>query len=147
MKKGLLLILALTLASCAPTIAGSQSYSPIVMSSAVLPVLATPGQTIYVQYTYPRSAFTIARSRFDDLKIDFGSTSMNGNVASPEARAEWLKLDDSDVPSNWKVSLSSASIKKQVNSTKADRLSTHVQYREQLIFGVQSQRPHRCQEL
>ena len=125
-------MLALTLASCAPTIAGSQSYSPIMMSSAVLPVLATPGQTIFVQYTYPRSAFTIAKSRFDELKIDFRSTTMNGNVASPEARAEWLNMTPVDLPDGWQISLVNAMIRKEIDKTETSSRDINVQYYERV---------------
>ena len=134
MKKTLLPLLALSLSACAPTVMGSQPYSPVVAESASSPVKISPGQTMYVQYVYPRSVLDIADGRFEALAINFEARDVKNDVVSPETKAEWLKLDDSDVPSNWKVSLSSASIKKQVNSTKADRLSTHVQYREQLIL-------------
>ncbi|WP_420593574.1 hypothetical protein [Deinococcus sp.] len=132
MKKALLPLLALSLSACAPTVMGSQPYSPVVADTAISPVKVSPGQTVYIQYVYPRSVLDI-KKHFEALKINFDARNVSNNVLSPEAKAEWLKLDTSEVPSNWQVSLASASIKKQIDSTSTDRLFTNVEYFEQLI--------------
>ena len=107
---------------------GSQPYNPVIASSGLAPVLIAPGQTLYVNYTYPRSVLDISDTRFDVLKINFDSTTMDGNVDSPEARADWLSMTPANLPEGWQISLANAWIRKQISKTTNSARDIRVQY-------------------
>lgn len=129
--KALLLTLPLLLAACAPTQTGSRAVTPQVMASGASPVMLRPGQTVYVQYTYPRDVIKVNDQHFKDLKIDFDNVG-GQNVRSVEAYAGWLALKSAALPRGVTLSLSSASLVKEiVETTNTDR-ATQVRYYERV---------------
>lgn len=126
----LLTVLTLTLSACAPTVMGTQSYNPVVQTTATAPTIVAPGQTVYVQYTYPGDALGVPDSRFDALDINFSSASTSDKVIGPEAEAAWLRMSASDLPAGVQVSLVRATIAKPVSTTTTSGGSVRVTYRE-----------------
>ena len=109
---------------------GTQSYNPVVQTTATAPTIVAPGQTVYVQYTYPGDALGIPDSRFDALDINFGSASSGSDVIGPEAEAAWLRMVASGLPAGVQVSLVRATIAKPVSRTTTSGGSVRVSYRE-----------------
>ena len=115
----LLTMFALGLSACAPTQTGSQSYSPVVQSDTDDVTVVAPGQTVYVQYTYPGAALGVTGERYKELDINFGASRYNDqvNVIGPESDAAWLRMSASGLPAGVQVSLVRATIAKPVNQT------------------------------
>ena len=132
LKLSAFLSLGLTLSACAPTILGSQIFTPVVSSSALTPVSVKAGQTVYVQYSYPRGALDVADARFDNLKISFDQRAANGDVTSQETPATWLNMTVMGLPSTWQVTLADAAIRKEVLGTTFSMSSTNIRYLERL---------------
>ena len=124
--------LMLALAGCAPAATGSQVSIPVVASSALSPVSLMPGQTVYVQYTYPNSLIDVPDARFDALKINFDARENNNEVLSPEAPAVWLNIKVSGLPAGWNVTLAQAYLVKQIGRTRNDSSGTEVRFSDQV---------------
>lgn len=105
--------------------------TPQVMTSLSQPSRVEPGQTVYVQYTYPRSLIDVNDKYFDDLQIDFGDRG-GDNVRSVRAPAGWLTMVPADLPEGVSVSLVGASILKEIVSTRETATATQVRFREQV---------------
>ncbi|WP_240740851.1 hypothetical protein [Deinococcus sp. Arct2-2] len=130
--KKFLLALALPalLASCAPTVMGAQSYSPVVLETPLSAVRIAPGQTVFAQFKYPRGLLGVSENLFDAVIIDFSQRAGVGDVASPENRADWLKMTPSDLPKGVKVELVQAGLLKDIRRTKDKTASVEVSYAE-----------------
>lgn len=126
----LLTVLALGLSACAPTQMGSQSYNPVVQTSARATTTVAPGQTVYAQYTYPGDALSIPDARFEALDINFGAAQYSDKVVGPEAEAAWLRMSASGLPQGVQVSLVSATIAKPISRTNVSGGSVRVTYSE-----------------
>lgn len=129
--KRLLPGLFLLLSACAPTQTGAGSLTPQVMSSYTSPLQVQPGQTLYVQYTYPRGLVRVNDKYFDDLKIDFGNRG-GENVRSVSSPAGWLSMTPLSLPQGISVSLVSGAIMKDVVKTNNSGTSTEVKYYERV---------------
>ncbi|ANE44188.1 hypothetical protein [Deinococcus puniceus] len=130
MKKFLLaLALPALLASCAPAVMGAQPYNPVALETPFSVVRVAPGQTVFVQIKYPRAMLGVSESMFDAVVIDF-TQRVGVDVASPENRAEWLKMTASDLPKGVNVELVQAGLLKDIRRTKDNSASVQVNYAE-----------------
>jgi hypothetical protein len=125
-----LTLLALGLSACAPTQTGSQSYSPVIQTATNAATTVAPGQTVYVQYTYPGEALGISDARFEALDINFGAAQYSDQVVGPEAEAAWLRMSASGLPAGVQVSLVRATIAKPISRTNVSGGSVRVTYNE-----------------
>ena len=128
-KMKLLCVLSagLLFASCAPAVTGSQSFNPVVASSGTAPLQGQAGQTVYVQYTYPRSVFTIPDERYASLYIG----TSNG-VSSSESHASWLSMTPTGLPEGWRISLADAALRKEVVSSALEGDMVRYRYYERV---------------
>ncbi len=128
----LLTILTLTLSACAPMVMGAQSYNPVVQDDVDDVAVVAPGQTIYVQYTYPGAALGVPETRYKNLDINFGGARYSDQVkvVGPEAEAAWLRMSASDLPTGVQVSLVRATIAKSVNQTNHSGDYVQISYRK-----------------
>lgn len=132
LKLVILLGFGVGLSACAPTVLGSQVNAPMVTSSRLSPIHAKAGQTLYVQYVYPRAVLDVADSRFNNLIIDFEDKSVTGNVTSQEAPAPWLNMSVKELPADWQLTLVDAAVRKEIAKTTTSGSSINVRYYEQL---------------
>lgn len=131
MKKFSLLAVSLLLAGCAPSQTGGGSGAPQVMSSPVSPVAIKPGQTLFVQYTYPRGAVEVDDQYFDGLTIDFNNRDID-RVRSVSAPAAWLTMTAQGLPKGLDVSLARAFILKEITRTNNTSTGTQVNFFERV---------------
>ena len=132
MKFAVLLALGLTLSACAPAVLGNQVFAPVVVDSALSPVAAKAGQTLYVQYSYNRGVLDVADARFENLKISFDERTTNGDVRSQETPAPWLNMTARGLPKTWEISLAAAAVRKEVLKTTYSSTSTDIRYVERI---------------
>ncbi|WP_019010243.1 hypothetical protein [Deinococcus aquatilis] len=131
MKKFLFaLALPALLASCAPTMMGTQAYNPILLTTPFSAVRVAPGQTVFVQVKYPRGMLGVSDSLFDAVVIDFDKRGTTGEISSAENRADWLKMTASDLPKGVNVQLVQAGLLKDISRTKEKAASVEVNYSE-----------------
>jgi hypothetical protein len=64
MRSAILLALGLMLSACAPATLGSQVLNPLIGGTGIERAKVQAGQTVYIQYTYPRSFFDLSDQRF-----------------------------------------------------------------------------------
>ncbi len=134
-----LLSSSLVLSACAPAILGGQASAPVVSNTALSPLHAKAGQTVYVQYTYPQTYLDVPDRHFDSLVIDFGSTNfVNGNVNSQETPAPWLSLTSKGLPATWQISIADAAVRKEIVKTSTSGYTTDVRYynRMRVVYKV-----------
>ncbi|MFB9993666.1 hypothetical protein ACFFLM_17015 [Deinococcus oregonensis] len=131
MKK-LLFTLAIPalLASCAPAVVGAQSYNPVALETPLSVVRVAPGQSLFVQIKYPRNMLGVPESLFDAVVINFAQRAGVGDVASPENRADWLKMTASDLPKGVNVELIQAGLMKDIRRTRDKTDSVEVSFSE-----------------
>lgn len=132
LKIAALLSLGLVFSACAPVVLGSQVYTPLVSASLISPVIARAGQTVYVQYSYPRGLLDVADSRFDSFNLSFDSRTVSGDVSSQEIPAPWLTMTQKGLPAGWQISLADAAIRKEVLKTTMSNNSIDIRYVERL---------------
>ncbi|MFC4640518.1 hypothetical protein [Deinococcus hohokamensis] len=136
MKKLVLLpLLTLTalLGACAPTQSRSSALTPEVLPTMLSPVTFRPGETRYVQVSYPRSLIKVNDKYFSDLRIDFDN--LNGqNVNSVEAYAGWLSLKSAETPRGVGISLDRAAVVKDI--TRTTSAQTEVRYFERVRVNL-----------
>ena len=126
----LLTLVALGMTACAPTQAGSQSYTPVVHTTPNEITAVAPGQTVYTQYTYSGDVLGIADARFEALDINFSAAQYSDQVVGPEAEAAWLRLSASGLPAGVQVSLVRATIARPISRTNVSGGSVRVTYTE-----------------
>ena len=133
MNLSLFVVFGLCLSSCAPTVLGTQR-TPYLASSAGTAVPAVAGDTVFARYTYPSGALQIAPAYFDALPIDFNNHDVDGNVASVEINADWLRMVPQDLPVGWQITLAYAGIRKSVADTTSTANGVSVNFYRQLIL-------------
>jgi len=124
----LLLTLGLTLAACAPTVRGADTYAPLLATSAFSPAEVAVGKTTYVRYAYPQGYVGVSDERFDALTIDFDKRNVTGDVSSSSIDAPWLKMNVKDAPNGWTVELARAELAKDIVRTTEKSASINVSY-------------------
>lgn len=133
MKLALSVVVCLAFSSCAPTLLGTQR-TPYVAASANSAVPAVAGDTVFAKYTYPSGALQILPAYFDALPIDFSNHDPNGNVASVEVNADWLRMAPEDLPGGWQISLAYAGIRKSVADTTSNANGVSISFYRQLVL-------------
>jgi hypothetical protein len=130
--------LALSLASCAPTVMGTQVYSPVIAPKPLARTEVAPGESLYVQYTYAGDDLGIPAARFEAIKIDFRGSSLAGDIVSQEAAAPWLRMKPKNLPAGWNVTLEKATLIKRTTKTQQLNNGTRVYYYEeaQVVYKV-----------
>lgn len=109
---------------------GSQAYNPVALETPFSTVRVAPGQTVFVQIKYPRAMLGVNDNLFDAVTISFDQRTVGGDVSSPEARADWLKMTASDLPKGVNVELTQAYLLKDIRRTKDNSVSVEVSYAE-----------------
>ncbi|WP_424950367.1 hypothetical protein [Deinococcus sp.] len=134
MKPILLLSLGLTLSACAPAMLGRGTLNPLVSASNTAPVKVLPGETVYVQYTYPRGIFTISDERYAHIFVSTGS----GSVGSQESPAYWLGMSAEGLPAGWQVTLAEAAVRKEVvaSTLQGDTISYRYYERVRVVYKI-----------
>lgn len=121
--------------ACTPTVSGQQKFNPIVKETPYASTRVLPGETVYVQYNYPRGYFDEnddLDKYFDGLNFDYGSVRGDGDkVPTPVTSAPWLKLVSTDAPTGVSVELVDAAIARPVTQTKVNGSSVNIKYREE----------------
>jgi len=142
MKKVKIMVLlcsGLFLSACAPAILGGQASAPVVSNTALSPLHAKAGQTVYVQYTYPQTYLDVPDRHFDSLVIDFDSTNfVSGNVNSQETPAPWLSMTSKGLPATWQLSLADAAVRKEIVKTTTSGNAVDVRYynRMRVVYKI-----------
>lgn len=139
----LLLGLALlTLTACAAVQRGEQPGFPVEQPTSSSETTVLPGQTVYVSYAYPRSAFEDDDEfapRFNAITLDYARAFRKGNtVPDVYVAAPWFSLKAVDAPAGVAVALLQASIGRVVTEAKVSGASVSVRYREEfrLLYRV-----------
>ncbi len=105
--------LTVTLAACVPATVGVGTLNPLVAATVTTPAQAIAGQTVYVQYTYPKGYFTLSDRRFDLVSVGASS----GTARTQESPAFWLAVTVTGLPAGWQVGIAEAAVRKEVISS------------------------------
>lgn len=131
-KLSVMLPVMALMGACAPVTAGTQVSAPLVQETPFAPVVLVPGQTIYVQYTYPAGMLGIQDKYLKDLKIDFNNRDNGNNVRSVEKYASWLMMTPEKLPKGVEVKLDQAYLVKDVTETDNTRDATEIRFLEKV---------------
>lgn len=122
--------------ACMPSATGQQKYNPVIKEAPYASTTVLPGETVYVQYNYPRSYFDEnddLNKYFDGMNFDFSSVRSDGDkVPTPITTAPWIKLVSTDAPTGVNIELADAVIARPVTQTKVIGTSVNVKYREEV---------------
>ena len=132
-------VLAAALAACAPATLGAGTLNPLVAATATTPAQVSPGQTVYVQYTYQAGELKIPESRYETLTLSFNSRpAAGGEVSSPRSPAGWLKMKATGLPAGWSVELADAYLTKAVSSSglSGDTITVYYYNRVGVVYKV-----------
>ncbi|MCD0169205.1 hypothetical protein [Deinococcus sp. 23YEL01] len=125
----------LVLSACTPVQPGSADYVPLVQESAIAFTRLAPGQTVFVEYRYPRSLFeqdSEFDTYFNDLTFNYSASArVNGNVPDPIRAADWMKFKSAEAPKGVTVSVQKVNVARAVRRTTETGGSVNVQYGDQ----------------
>ncbi len=124
-----------TLTACTAVQPGTTDYAPLVQSSPESVTRLAPGQTVYVQYTYPRALLDendAFDAYFDDLTFNYsGASASNPTVPDVSRLANWLTLKSFDAPKGVTITPTKVMIMRKVSKTTVSMGSVNVRYNEQ----------------
>ncbi|UBV43380.1 hypothetical protein LAJ19_03980 [Deinococcus taeanensis] len=127
-----------SLTACTSVQPGTADYVPLVQTSAASVARLAPGQTLYVQYRYPRNLLEEDQEYdqyFDALAFDYSPASrVNGNVPSPVKPADWLKLQAVEAPKGVTINVQKVNVVREVTKTTDSDSGVNVKYYE--VFRV-----------
>ncbi|GHG15599.1 hypothetical protein GCM10017784_02770 [Deinococcus indicus] len=125
----------LALSACTPVQPGSVDYVPLVQDSALSFTRLAPGQTVFVEYRYPRSLLEENEefdTYFNALTFNYSpSARVNGNVPDPVRPADWLKFKSAEAPRGVTISVQKVNVARAVRRTTETGDSVNVQYSDQ----------------
>lgn len=125
----------LALSACTPVQPGSADYVPLVQESAIAFTRLAPGQTVFVEYRYPRSLFEQNEefdTYFNDLTFNYSASArVNGNVPDPIRAADWMKFKSAEAPRGVTISVQKINVARAVRRTTETGGSINVQYNDQ----------------
>lgn len=138
LKMTALLILSFGLSACAPTVMGAGTLNPVLVATAFTPAKVTPGQTVYVSYTYPASTLRIDDSRYASLILGISHGPSSGPIDSPRTPASWLSMKVTGLPEGWTVVLAEAYLVKAIStsSTAGDTVNVSYYQRVNVIYKI-----------
>ncbi|OOV15100.1 hypothetical protein [Deinococcus sp. LM3] len=125
----------LALSACTPVQPGTTDYVPLVQDSILSFTRLAPGQTVFVEYRYPRSLLEENEefdTYFNALTFDYApGARVNGNVPDPVRAADWLKFKSADAPKGVTISVQKVNVARAVRRTTETGGSVNVQYNDQ----------------
>jgi len=140
------LLIALTLAACAPATVGGAG-APIVASSPTSVVTVTAGKTSFVQYRLPAAYFGVTDEEMDaTVPIDWDSRNGLNNVRSSARDVNWIRFASANTPKDWQIGLARVVAEREVSSTTNTSSATSVRYRNNIILTYRIDVPSTTEE-